>query len=148
MDAGYTNIKLWGNGWSDNEKYREYAMGPAENGETLSKIYQASKIVIGNNILTTAAARAWESMLSGAFYLSNYIPENADITDIRKVLEEKDYVMFHTKEELLEKVSYYLSHEEERLKMVQRGRKAALAKMTYDSLMKRVLDTVAERLEE
>ena len=76
------------------------------------------------------------------------LDENADITDIRKVLEEKDYVMFHTKEELLEKVSYYLSHEEERLKMVQRGRKAALAKMTYDSLMKRVLDTVAERLEE
>lgn len=148
LDAGFHNIKLWGNGWREKEEYKPYAMGPAENGETLSKIYQASKIVIGNNVLTTAAARAWESMLSGSLYLSNYIPSDADITDIRKILDEKDYVMFHSRKELLEKVSYYLSHEEERLKMAQRERKVALEKMTYDSLIKRVLDTVAERLEE
>lgn len=148
LDAGFTNIKLWGNGWMDNEKYGAYAMGPAENGEVLSKIYQASKVVIGNNITSTGAARAWESMLSGAFYMSNYIPPEADITDIRQIIEiNKDVVMFYNKEDLIKKLHYYLEHEQERQKMIERGRKVALEKMTFDRLMKKVLDTVAERLE-
>ena len=87
IEAGYTNLKLWGNGWLKDPKYSKYAMGPAENGETLSKIYQASKINIGNNIMTTSAARAWECMLSGGFYMSNFIPPDADVTDIRKILK-------------------------------------------------------------
>ena len=120
-----------------------------KNGETLSKIYQASKIVLGNNIITTAAARAWESMLSGAFYLSNYIPEENDDVDIRKIIEVgKDVIMFYNREDLIEKLHYYLGHEDERQEMIKRGREAALEKMTYDVLMKRVLKEVAERLEE
>lgn len=149
IDAGFTNIKLWGNGWLAEEKYKKYAMGPAKNGETLSKIYQASKIVVGNNIMTTSAARAWESMLSGAFYLSNYIPEENDYVDIRKIIEVgKDVIMFYNREDLIEKLHYYLEHEDERQEMIKRGREAALEKMTYDVLMKRVLKEVAERLEE
>ncbi len=148
LDAGFTEIKLWGNGWTTEEKYKKYAMGSAENGETLSKIYQASKIVVGNNIVTTAAARAWEAMLSGGFYISNYIPEEEDAVDIRKIIEVgKDVIMFHSREDLVDKLHYYLEHEEERKKMAERGRRAALEKMTYDVLMKRVLEEVAERLD-
>lgn len=149
LDAGFTNIKLWGNGWMIDDKYKKYAMGPAENGETLSKIYQASKIVIGNNIMTTSAARAWETMLSGGFYMSNYIPEEEDVTDIRKIIEvDKDVVMFFNREDLIEKLHYYLEHEEERKEMIRRGQKAALENMTFDILMKKVIEEVAERLEE
>ncbi len=148
LDAGFTNIKLWGNGWEKEEKYKAYAMGIAENGEMLSKIYQVSKIVIGNNVMTTSAARAWETMLSGGFYMSNYIPEKEDITDIRKIIDVgKDVVMFYNKEDLIKKLHYYLNHEEARKEMINRGRKAALEHMTYDILMKRVLKEVAERLE-
>ncbi len=148
LDAGFTNIKLWGSGWEKEEKYRVYAMGVAENGEMLSKIYQASKVVVGNNVMTTSAARAWETMLSGGFYMSNYIPEEEDITDIRKIIDVgKDVVMFYNKDDLIEKLHYYLNHEEERKEMIARGRKAALEHMTYDMLMKRVLKEVAERLE-
>ena len=124
-------------------------MGPAENGKTLSKIYQASKIVIGNNITTTTAARAWETMLSGGFYMSNYVPEEEDISDIRKIVEiGKDMIMFYGKEDLIEKIKYYLEHEDERQIMIERGRKVALEKMTFDILMKRTLSEVAKRLEE
>lgn len=148
LDAGFTDLKLWGNGWLDSEKYQAYAMGPAENGVMLSKIYQASRIVVGNNIMSTGAARAWESMLSGAFYLSNYIPPEEDVTDIRQIIEvNKDVVMFYNKEDFIEKLHFYLQHEQERQEMIAKGRAAALEKMTFDSLMKRVLDTVAERLE-
>ena len=80
--------------------------------------------------------------------MSNYIPEEEDITDIRKIIDVgKDVVMFYNKEDLIEKLHYYLNHEEERKEMIARGRKAALEHMTYDMLMKRVLKEVAERLE-
>lgn len=145
IEAGYHNLKLWGNGWIQEEKYQKYAMGKAENGETLSKIYQASKIVIGNNIMTTSAARAWESMLSGSFYMSNYIPEEDDVTDIRKIIKvNEELVMYYDKQDLLDKIQYYLTHEKERQKMIEIGRKKALEKMTFDSLMKKMMKEVGE----
>lgn len=148
LDAGFYNIKLWGNGWVNEPKYAAYAMGPAENGETLSKIYQCSKIVVGNNMRSTAAARAWESMLSGAFYMSNYIPPEKDAVDIRMIMKVDDeLVMFYDKQDFLNKVEYYLIHEKERKRMAEIGQKAALERMTYDRLMQRVLQELPQRLE-
>ncbi len=147
ISAGYQNIKLWGNGWVSNSRYAEYAMGPAENGETLSKIYQASKIVVGNNFHATGAARAWESMLSGAFYMSNYVSPENDAVDIRKIMTlDEEIIMFRGREDFLAKVEYYLTHDKERLKMAKIGHKAALERMTYDIMMKRVLTELPEKL--
>lgn len=115
----------------EEEKYAPYAMDPAENGETLSKINQSSKTVIGNHIMTIAAASVGESMLSGVVYMSNYIPTEDDITDIRKILDAEDYIMLYNKKDLNEKINYYLNHEDEREIMIQRGRKKALEKMTF-----------------
>ncbi|WP_026498557.1 glycosyltransferase family protein [Butyrivibrio sp. WCD2001] len=144
LDAGFENIKLWGNGWKNSPKYEKYAMGPAENGVTLSKIYQASKIVVGNNIMTTAAARAWESMFSGAFYLSNYIPKGDDLVDINLIMPEGTVEFFEDKEELIEKIRYYLEHEDERKKMAEIGRGEALKRMTFDALMEKVIGLLPE----
>lgn len=147
IDAGFTNLKLWGNGWKDSPKYEKYAMGPAENGETLSKINQAAKIVLGNNCAVTAVARVWETMLSGGFYLGNYVPPEDDYTDIRRILTVgEEMVMFDGRKDLLSKVRHYLAHEDERQEMIRRGRKAALERMTYDQLMKRLLEKLAERV--
>lgn len=147
LDAGYTNIKLWGNGWQTVPKYAPYAMGPAKNGETLSRIYQASKIVVGNNVMCTAAARAWESMLSGAFYMSNYVPQEVDVTDIRKIMKEgEELVMFYDREDFLQKVEYYLTHEAERQHMAEIGHRAALERMTFDKLMQTMIREIPERI--
>ncbi|MBR1418547.1 MAG: glycosyltransferase family 1 protein [Synergistaceae bacterium] len=149
ITAGFKNIKLWGNGWMKYDKYKPYAMGPAQNGEVLSKIYQASKIVMGNNINATSCARVFESTLSGAFYMANYIPPENDWTDIRKIVNiDTDIVMFYNKKDLLKKVRYYLKHDDERREMARRGREVALSKMTYDALMKRVIDFIGNKLAE
>lgn len=140
LGAGFSNIKLWGGGWDNNPQYAKYAMGPAPNGKVLSKIFQASKIVLGNNIETTAAARAWECMLSGGFYLSNYIPPEEDVCDIRKYMPEGSFEMFHSKNELIEKLHFYLNNDDARREMARRGRDEALKRMTYDALMKKVID--------
>lgn len=146
IDAGFQNIKLWGYGWKAIPKYEKYAMGPAKNGEELSKIFQASKIVLGNNVMTTAAARAWECMLSGGFYLSNYIPPEADICDIKNYIPEGSFDMFRTREELIDKISFYLENEKARCLLVEKGREAALKTMTYDVLMKKLIDIMPQYL--
>lgn len=148
LEAGFENIKLWGNGWLKSSKYARYAMGPAKNGEELSKICQCSKIVLGNNVMTTAAARAWETMLSGGFYMSNYIPPEQDVCDIRKILNPEDFVMFYDKKDLIEKLHFYLEHKEERQHMIERERKVSLEKMTFKRLMERVMDEIPILLEE
>lgn len=147
IEAGYTNMHLWGNGWMNNSKYKEYAKGPAENGEVLSKINQAAKIVIGNNPALTGATRLYETMLSGGLYLCNYVPPENDICDMRKIYKEDEYVMFHNKQELLDQVQYYLTHEDERQEMIRRGREATIERMTYKQLMKKMLDEVPRILE-
>lgn len=147
IEAGYTNIKLWGNGWRLEEKYKPYAMGIAENGEELSKILQSSKIVLGNNMYSSAAARAWETMLSGGFYLCNYIPLKGDWIDIRKILNEDEIIMFHGKDDLIQKVDFYLTHEEERQRMVKIGYEAALKSMTFDILMERVMNELKMKVD-
>jgi hypothetical protein len=148
IETGYYKIKLWGNGWLESPKYQGYAMGVAQNGVILSKIYQSTKIVLGSNFFATGMARVWESMLSGAFYLGNYIPPEVDAIDVRKVLREEDnLVMYYNKQDLLDKVEYYLSYEEERRKMAERGRQAALKGMTYTALMQNMLDFLKKSLD-
>lgn len=140
IEAGYRNLKLWGNGWEKNPKYKPYAMGVAQNGEVLSKILQSTKIVLGNNYFISGAMRAWESMLSGAFYMGNYIPQEADLADIREILKEgENFIMFYNKKDLLDKVDYYLSHENERKQIAEKGRQVVLKTRTFDVLMKKLL---------
>lgn len=145
IDAGYTNLKFWGNGWEKTEKYRPYAMGAAENGEVMSKILQTSKIVIGNNAYLTGPSRVAETLLSGAFYLGNEIPPELDVSDIRYYLKEgEDVIFWKNKEDLLSKIKFYLDHEEERQNMAAAGQKKALKMLTYQKFMENILNRVTE----
>lgn len=148
IEAGYHNIKLWGNGWLKNPQYQPYAMGGAQNGEVLSKILQSTKIVLGNNFNATGAARAWESMLSGTFYMSNYVPPEVDMVDIRKILKENnDIIIFHNKQDLLSKIDYYLFHDDQREHMAYIGRQASLKNQTFRAFMERMLNFIKNAVE-
>ena len=61
--------------------------------------------------------RVFEIMLCGALLLES---ENDEITKFYTPYE--DYVPFYDKEDLLEKVEYYLSHKEDREKIAERGK--------------------------
>ena len=147
LDAGFTRIKLWGRGWDSVERFKPYSMGPAENGETLSRIYQSSKIVLATNVICTATARVGESMLSGAFYIANYIPPEKDFVDLRRKLKENvDFVMHHNKLDLIKKLDFYLTHEEERKNMIEKGRNAAQKHLSFDGFFRRFLREASEIL--
>lgn len=143
------SIKLWGNGWTQIEAYKPYAMGVATNGEIMSKILQSTKIVIGNNIALTGAARAAETMLSGTFYLSNASVPKHDLCNIFQWFREgEELESFHNRKDLIEKIRYYLKNDEERKIKSEIGRQTALKWLTYDSFMTDVISEVGERLNE
>ena len=79
--------------------------------------------------------------------MSNYVPPEVDVVDIRKIMNVgENLVMFYNKKDLIKKVKYYLEHDEERREMARRGREVALQKMTYDALMKRVIQFIGDKL--
>ena len=81
--------------------------------------------------------------------MSNYIPIEADAVDIRKIVKvDEDVIMFYDREDLLEKIHFYLENENERQKMIERGRKVTLEKMTFDKLIERTIEIIGKKLEE
>ena len=57
----------------------------------------------------------------------------------------KEIDIFGSEEELLEKVAYYLEHEEERVEMANRAYKKVKAKHTYFCRMEQLLRMAWER---
>lgn len=103
------------------------------------KMFSRSKISLGfsevivqnkeekNAIKRHIRLRDFEAPMSGAFYMTGH----------QKELEQyfrvgKEIVCYDTKEELLEKVKYYLEHEEEREKIRLAGYKRALRDHTWE----------------
>ncbi len=145
-EKGY-NMKLWGREWVEHPVLNKYAQGVAQNGEVLSKVINASKIVIGTNPGITTHPRVFETILSNSFYLGVNIPETYDWANIRKVMEEgKEIVFFYNREDLYKKVDFYLENEQKRKEIIEHGKKKVLANLTYESMMTRVIKELGERL--
>lgn len=69
--------------------------------------------------------------------LTNYCFETADIFE-----EDKEIVMFKTPEELVEKVDYYLNHDDERREIARRGQQKVLECYTYEKKLKNLMKWV------
>lgn len=69
--------------------------------------------------------------------LTNYCFETADIFE-----EDKEIVMFKTPEELVEKVDYYLKHDDERKEIAKRGQQKVLECYTYEKKLKNLMKWV------
>lgn len=73
-------------------------------------------------------------MGAGGFVLSTYCPETAELFK-----EDKEIVFFRTPEELLDKVEFYLTHEEERRQVARAGHEKVINCYTYDIKIRELL---------
>ena len=148
LEAGYTDIKLYGKEWGNDEKFKPYAMGVIENGEKLSKALQASKIVLGVHPVFSLSARVIEGIASGAFCLVNDIA-GADIANAREYFAEgTELIYYYGKQDFIEKVGYYLNHEEQREKIIEAGQHKIAQALTYEVIWKRLFMEIAQLVEE
>lgn len=124
MDKGI-KIRLFGRGWA---KYKEFEKiyGGAPSSEELIRILSQSKISLclskSNQGKTTTKTKFYEAGACKTFVLTEYCDAYFDTFK-----EGEDIVTFKTKEELLDKINYYLKNE---------GRREKIAENAYKTIKK------------
>jgi spore maturation protein CgeB len=89
--------------------------------EEMIDIFGASKINLnfsraGHSNKMQFKGRIFEVCLAGGFLLTEYVPGIEGYFEI-----DKEIVCFHNAEEMIDKITYYLNHEEERRAIAQAG---------------------------
>ncbi len=108
----------------------------------MNKIFYLSRINLNitlPSIETGMPQRILDIMGSGGFVLTNYQQEIEDYFEIGKEIE-----VFRDLDELMEKVPYYLSHEEERLQIAMNGYQKVRKCFSYIHQLTHILEIVEE----
>lgn len=111
--------------------------GPIDSEQKAACIYAASKINLNislKGIEGGTPQRVLDILGVGGFVLTNYCEETAELFQ-----EDKEIVMFRTPEELLEKVDYYLKHDEEREAIARAGHEKVMNCYTYEKKIKELM---------
>lgn len=99
--------------------------------------FNQSRIVFNVSSRKELNMRHFEALGSGAFLLSDNIPESQNVFKAGE-----HFVGYDNFDDMIEKARYYLAHEEERERIAQQGHLEALKKHTYLHRVMKVLDTV------
>jgi hypothetical protein len=83
--------------------------------------------------------RILEVPLSGGFLLTEYMP---DMEHFLKIGEECD--VFYSKEDMLEKIKYYLEHDEEREKIAKKGYERCMSDYNFRSGLKKMFNALQD----
>ncbi len=101
-------------------------------------IFKRSKIDLNitlRSIKSGIPLRAFDIMGAGGFLLTDH---RADLLDL--FVPGEDLVYYENKEDLLQKVGYYLEHEEERKAIARNGHDKVATKHTYRHRVQEMLD--------
>ena len=101
-------------------------------------IFKRSKIDLNitlRSIKSGIPLRAFDIMGAGGFLLTDH---QADLLDL--FVPGEDLVYYENKEDLLQKVGYYLEHEEERKAIARNGHDKVATKHTYRHRVQEMLD--------
>lgn len=92
-------------------------------------VFRQSKInlnITSRSIVSGVPLRVFDIMGAGGFLLSNF---QADFLDL--FVPDEDFVYYENKKDLLQKIGYYLRHEEERKAIAENGYAKIVAEHTY-----------------
>ena len=101
-------------------------------------VFNASRINLNislRSIHSGVPLRVMDIMASGGFVLSNYQPEIAELFK-----EDEEVVMFRNLDEAVDKIHYYLEHEDERLRISLAGKRAVIERFGYDDMIEKLLN--------
>ena len=105
-------------------------------------VFNLSKInlnITTKPIISGLSLRVWDVMGSGGFLLSNYQEEIEDYFVIGEDIE-----VFSSEQELIEKVGFYLEHEEIREKIARNGYEKVRKYHSYDERIKQMIGYLLE----
>lgn len=120
----------------DKVKY----MGYVTYDEEMPKVFRNSKINLNislRSILSGIPLRCMDVMGSGGFLLSNYQPELAVFFE-----DGAEMVMYTGRDDLINKIHYYLNNEDERINIAIRGQKKIEQEFSYDIVLDKIWNIV------
>jgi len=103
--------------------------------EKAAEMFCQSKVVFNISIKDDINMRMFETMSTGSFLLTNWIPTLGELFD-----DGKHLVTYKTIDEAIDKARYYIAHDEEREKIAQAGFEEVRNKHTFVHRAKQVLD--------
>ncbi|MCP4109086.1 MAG: glycosyltransferase [Desulfobacteraceae bacterium] len=140
--------------WKDSQKTDMFYLPETVCGGVLSdddmvKMYSKSKISLNfsevkdevtGEIKRHIRLRDFEGPMSGAFYMTGYQEELAEYYDIGR-----EIVCYNTKEDLLDKVKYYLAHSYERDKIRDAGYQRTYRDHTWEQRFNQLFSMIGIR---
>jgi len=135
-------IKIYGTGWKHTKKESPIRYSIEENrgiGKNMSLAINGANLII--NFVRAEhgcfhSMKTFEIPACGGFMVTNWTEEQAEFFD-----DDVHCVYFRSKEELLDKLDYYLKHETQRKKIASAGLLAA-ANHTYINRAKQILNEI------
>lgn len=103
-------------------------------------VFAQSKINLNitlRSILSAIPLRCLDIMGAGGFLLSNYQPELSEYFE-----NGKEMVMYESQEDLINKIDYYLSHNEEREEIARRGREKIERDFSYEKKLPEIFQYI------
>lgn len=136
------NIKLFGIGWQNYSDLKDIYGGILHDEDYPKTINQSrinlnfSKTLYKKGEKGQLKGRILEVPACGAFLLTEYTPMGVE------GINKKEEINFTTKEELLEKIKYYLKNESEREKIAKELHKYILTNYSWDILFKEFFEKI------
>ncbi len=123
-------LQLIAQRFKTNDFYRHYT--PAEVGE----VYSQSKIVFNTSIAGDVTMRLFEGTACGAQVLTDSIANGLD--QLFEIGQE--IVVYQDDADLLEKIAYYLAHDDERERIAHAGQQRTWQQHLYTHRVQRILE--------
>ena len=111
--------------------------GAADYHKQMPLVFKRSKINLNitlRSIKSGIPLRAFDILGSGGFLLSNF---QADFLD--DFVPGEDFVYYESKEDLISKIDYYLTHEDERIAIARSGHDKVAANHTFRHRIRQML---------
>lgn len=105
--------------------------------EDAARKFSQSKIVFNTSIKDDVNMRVFETLSTGSFLLTNWLPTLSDLFE-----DGKHLVTYKTLDEMVEKAKYYLEHDEEREVIAAAGHAEFMAKHTYKHRVQKIFEVV------
>ena len=136
------DLKLWGPAWPVwlNSPLRRCHTGVDVREGEKAKAFSAAKIVVNTMHyaeIEGVNVRTFEAAGCGAFQIADAKPALADL-----FIPDREIVTFASREELRDKVGYYLRHDAERSRIAGAGRLRAHGEHTYAHRINRIFESV------
>ncbi len=146
IERGY-NLKIYGSGWNKIDNYKKYAMGMVDEGsDDLRMAYQYSKINIGANCGMGIHRRVCECIRNGSLCFQAETKPEYMFSDYRHFFKDgRDIVVYRNKQELYEKIDYYLTHDDERKQIIKEGKRVLEQKLDTSDIVVNAIKTLYER---